>query len=796
MRIKKWLPYLICLIFITMLVTIIPKKVLAAGENILDIKANFGIDGKYKQSASIPIELEIKNSLKEEVKGELKILVPNDKENDSYSMNFLIGAEETKKLFIPVNNGGVGKKVKVKVISDGKTLVEKEIAMSLNQIDFDTAFFGALTDDMKSLEYFNNLVVEGNEEMPSIRGRVASISNELLLSNYKNLQMLNFIILNNFDSSKLTKEALDNLNLWINNGGVLLIGGGDATLNKMDKSFLNVSYTNQKDKWIAFKEDGVTLKTGILTGDIGSITLGDSNNIVATTQKRGNGSIIITSFDLGSKNFYEFAEVNNLLSSIMKEDIIRKFGSYDYMSSYPYALENSLSNVPVDGEMPISKIVIILVTFILLVSFISYFILKKINKRELIWMIIPVLSVIFTLIVYKVGDATSLSDKILNSVNIINVDKEGNGKIDSYIAIGNKYNSPLYIEEPKGTRIEYMVNDQMRMMGFMPTNPSDKIALDTIYEGNKTFYNFNDVAALELKKFKILGQEKKVNKVSSTLNYLDNGLNGKINNPYNTDVKKMIVVFGNNVWDIGTLKAGEGYTFNNELPKSIGGIRGYQQSIFEDYYTQQGSNKNNEEFKEKYKNIMRDLTLLEFVGNSKGSGAYIVAITDETMEYGLNFEKEDISKFSNTCYISEIEIGLKDSEGNTVYPLGYISPNIESRQDRFSVDTSRNVAWGDGEAIISYQLPDKFVPSLIKLKALPGENLDKEGNVIEFKGSIQLFNNKTGKFEDIAYSNSTGIELTDLKNYLSNGLLKFKIIGKNEEGCSIPTIGVKGRFKE
>lgn len=791
------LKVLVCILLFTLFTTCIATNVEAAENDILDIKVNFGIDGKYKPSISMPIEIEIKNTIKEEINGELEVLVPGSTgTNSSYNQKIIIGSEETKKVIMPINPGQDNSKIKVKIRRDGNLLVEEEFLMGSKPINYGESIIGVFTDDMKSLEYLKNFKSKDGSSIRLYGSNTVPLTNEILESNYKNLQMVDIIIINNYDSTKFTEESLQGLNTWIQNGGVLLIGGGTSTLNNMSKSFLNVDYSNPKDKWINLKEGGITLKAGTLTGDVGTTIVGDDNTTVATSQKRGNGSIVITSFDLGSKSFYEDKNANNILLRMMEEDLTRKFNDYSYMSGFPYELDSNLNKIPIVNEISISRVIIVLVIFILLASFISYFVLKKINKRGLMWIIIPVLSILFTFIMYNIGKDTSVGDKILNGINIVDVDSEGNGKIDSYISIGNKYRSDLNIQEPDGIKIEHMVNENGNM--FMPASGNtEKLELKTIYDGDKTFYEFNDVGALELKKFKIMGREKKVQQITSSLNYLETGLNGKINNPYNVDVEQLIVVFGNNVWNAGALKAGEEYTFNNEMPKTSSGVGGYCNSIIDGYYSEKyGSGKGSSELAKDYKNIMRNINVMRFAMAKGSSKPYVIALTNENLDYGLSFEKEDISKYSQTCYVSDIEIGLLDSEGNTVYPLGYFAPHQESAQDGVHIDSTELIAWGKGEAVLNYNFPDKFIPSMVKIKALAAQESDKGREVGPFKGTIEIYNYKTEKFEKLSYLEEDGLEITNLTNYIAEGTLKMKYICNDEEGAKIPTVGVKGRFKK
>ncbi|MGL4773404.1 MAG: hypothetical protein ACRC2K_07560 [Clostridium sp.] len=788
---------------LALIISIVPIKGNAVEDGKSETTVSYGLDGKYKREAAIPIEVEIKNKSKEVLKGEIEVLVPNSKgTNDLYSQEIELSAETTKKFYVPINFGKENSKIKVKVLENGSVLETKELLINnQKEIQFGELAIGVISDDAKALEYLNSFNIQGgkNNNIFLNGTKTGAISLDILTSNTKNLKMLDVILINNFDTSKLTEEMIGNLDRFVKGGGVLLLGGTENTINNINRGFINATIANKKNKWVTAKEDGLTLKVGDLSGDIGEVNAKDKNTILSTRVQREMGGIILTSFDLGEKAFREFTGVKNILESIMKHDISRKFGEFSYMNGYPYELDRSLSTVPVNEKSDVSKLIMLFGVFIITSSFLSYFILKKFDKRELLWVIIPVLSIVLTVVVGKLGNESSVKDIILNGVNIISVDKEGNGKIDSYVSIGNKYKSDLNIVESDGVKIDELV-DPSSMYNFLPPSGgvTDKIGVRTTYKGNETHYQYNDISALELKKFKLQGKEVKTNNVTATLNYAGEGLKGKITN--NNKVERAILIFGNNIWELGTLEKGQVLEFNGLEPTFVGSIRNYTMAQSQEYYQKLYTNEFTKEDETTFKNYGRINSLINQVSATlKPKEAYIISITNEDIEYGLDFESDNISKFSSTAYVNNVEIDMKDSQGNTVYPPGYLEMAIESVSDSMGLDSS-GMIWGSGNAVIKYTLPEKFVPSEVILTISDKQDsgvMDKGMPVGRpFGGKMEIYNFKTEKFEAITISKEAPFKLTDFKNYVNEGEIKFKVISEGEEGSIIPSFSTKGRFKK
>lgn len=763
-----------------------------APENgVFEITTNFGIDGRFKPMASTVIEIDVKNNLGEDFSGEIQVLVPNSVGNlDSYEEKIEINKDKTNKIFMPINQVSANKKIKVRINKDSNKVFEQEVSVNAKETQYGEALIGVLADDKKNLSYLENINTGGmNYHINS--SSTVNISKDLLESNYKNLQSLDIIVINDYNTSKLSQKSLDQLNLWLNNGGILLIGGTEKTLNNLDNNFLNVDITTPKNIWYNLKEGGITLPTAKLTGNYGDYVIGDSNKYLAASQKRGVGDIVITTFDLANKNFYEFAEVQGLLVRMLEPQLSRKFNWSQGYGEYPYDLTENLRNLEVTEKIDVNKVMIILLVFIFSISFGGYFLFKLINKREFLWFVIPILSIAFTFIMYSIATEYSLKDRILNSVNIINVDSKGNGKMNSFMAIGNKYASNLVIEEPEGTRVQYIVPENHMQMDL--GQAKDKIDIKVLYDGDKTYYDFEKVSALDLKTFNISGKEGIYNPMQYNLNYLEDGITGTITNPYEADIEAMFVVFGNNVWDIGKLKKGETFTFDKNEPSYVGDIGQYvsdfEQSYYEEYW-----NKTLDKNIDKYKGKMRDYKFARYASYTTTGEAYCLAITKENINYGFNFENEDISKFSRTAYINQLNINFKDNEGNTNFPLGYIKGEIESTGDQIGIDTFTGRIWGKGEVVLNYNFEEKFIPSTITFKCPPIMN--EKGHIQPFKGSMQIYNFKTEKFEDVNFSNDTPYQMTSFTNYIKDNQLKVKIIGKDEQDAQGPMISVKGRYKQ
>ena len=70
-----------------------------------------------------------------------------------------------------------------------------------------------------------------------------------------------------------------------------------------------------------------------------------------------------------------------------------------------YYVQDMLSNY-IAGKLPqIGRFVVIIILYIILVSPAAYFILKKKDKRQWLWVLVPVLACIFTAVIFFFGNS-------------------------------------------------------------------------------------------------------------------------------------------------------------------------------------------------------------------------------------------------------------------------------------------------------------------------------------------------------------------------------------------------------
>ncbi|NMF03474.1 hypothetical protein ACUH7Y_04490 [Clostridium beijerinckii] len=777
------------LVMICTLISIMPTVSKAEENDSIKMDVAYGIEGNFKGSIGIPINVQLENN-GEDINGEVEVRVPTNMPNtyDAFTSEINLASKEKRTVSIPINLPENSSKISVVLKQGENILKENTVILSSGRINEADMFMGVLTDDFNGLSIryldFTDSNNKSKDEERINKADSVPLAIEQLKSNAKNISSLDVIIINNYNMSNLQKEQYENLSEWVDNGGVLVIGSGEnasKTVGNINKEFIDVSYNGMKNI------NNYTVAN--LSFKNASTVLQDGGEPLIYKMDKGKGKIYVSTFDLGNQNIAPKDNVMKKWKDLLKDDFLSKYkNSHRHGNNVPYQIEELSRNVPTGDIFKINKLMIVFLIYALSVGIIVYFVMKKLNKREQLWGIIPIIAVGFSIFLYFIGSNTRINDIVLNQVNIIQTDKSGTSDVVGYLGISSKYKNQLKVQEPSGTNLQNYSNERYsdRDQG---KNNFTKLASKTVYRENDSYYDFKDLAALDMKKFGISGHKEIVPLIEANLNYDSKKLKGSINNTLGYDIKKLLVVSSNNVWDLGEVKADEKLNVDEDKFSAVG-LAGYGDNLEDDYFKNYVRGKNKGDIKEQYKNVLRMSSLISTIGenNISNKSTFLVAITDMPIDYGFDFEKKSVSKYDTTAIIQDVDIDFTDSEGNLNYPLGYFQADITQSDSSIHMETSRNEVYGSGDMILNYSIDNNI--DILDLKV--GYIGNNKG--AKFKGDIYIYNYEKNDYDKINYT-AKGESLGNMGKYVKDGKVSIKFHGNDEEGIGIPQIAVKGRAK-
>lgn len=796
---KSMISTFIALIVISFSFTNITVNAKTSESEAYEIKVSYGIQGKYRAMKYIPVTVEV-NSLERDFIGEIEVRVASSNMGtyDAYSKEVSLTKGEISKVTIPVKVLENSSKMTVNIVENGKVLSQKKTLISNGRVTETNLFTGVLTDDATSLGYI------GNVKFDSSRGFEGTIENvyldeNIIGENNLNIDGLDAIIINNYNMSNLKKEQYDAINSWINKGGTLILGAGaneSKTIGSIDKDFLQVKSNGVKEENLTLVEDNLKLITSNLEVKDAKIKNGTSEKPLVYSIEKGRGEILITTFDLGLEPLISSKDASQFLSLILTDaanGIFDKNMNGGYMGQGYYRARELMQSIPINEIVGTKSLIVVFGLYALIIGIVLYIVLKKLNKRDLTWIAIPAISIVFALVIYFMGSSTRVNDVILNQNNIVSVDKDGKGLAKGYIGIGTKYKEDVIIEKPEDVTMNYITQDT-HYYGNPEEEIKDRLRVKTTYKGNNSYFTFADSDALDMKTFEVIGKEQVIPKIDSNFNLSDGNLNGAVKNNLDKNINKLILVAGQNVWDLGELPKGEEKAIEGAATSGGAGLQAYSDTLNQKYYDARWNDK--EKLKtEEYKNILRTSSLLASVSDELyiNKEIKLIAITDLSIEYGIDFGKKSISKFDTTAIIQDVDIDFKSKDGTLNFPDGFFSYKVDSVNSSSNVhlDEYSGYIYGQGDIIFDYKIDDNIDVTEVMVKS----GVDRYGYNGGENGEKFIYNYKTSNYEKITLSQ--GFEkIKDIENYIENNTVKIKVTVDEMKGQSmIPRITVKGREK-
>lgn len=460
-----------------------------------------------------------------------------------------------------------------------------------------------------------------------------------------------FILINQYDTALLSDTQVSVLESWVNSGGVLLLGTGinwervyhglsenlkpftiyDTTDVACDSALESFTGRHSSDMVLKLAKGDpgfeyipvadVKTDPGVPTRFFDKdIIAGDAENPLVLKYRKDMGNIFVFTFDIGAEPFFSWLAKVNFFENVFKyiDNLTVRFyergsGYYISRNNYNYNskdLQYLATEFPSDKKPPFLGMLIAIFIYIIIAGPVLYIILKCFDKRDLAWVLIPALSIVFLVGMYLFGFKTRYHSAVVNTASLIEVSGTGNeAMVSSTIAVFNDRRGTL--------KLEYSQNNGL----YSPFDNYDE------YGGYR--YYGDDVEGTVVSKYTIgepitleqydmmlwapfvLNGCKKVPFSGDILNELyfkQGSLKGKITNTSGYDLLDAVIIVGTSIIPVGDILAGDSISVDISLNSDIVYKRPdeFLDGVFgRTYYT------NNKDIPDNYQEMMRKRRVFE-----------------------------------------------------------------------------------------------------------------------------------------------------------------------------------------
>ncbi|MCR5213248.1 MAG: hypothetical protein K6E10_02455 [Eubacterium sp.] len=465
---KRWAAILLAM-FLAIALVMMPDLRVSADQDIFDIDVESELDttGLYYL-----VSLNIKNN-SSDFTGCARVIIEtsSSSSNISYDVDISLPAngEKTYSVTIPVENTGASQIVEVEILNTKDKSVYKEKFRNALSIYMSTIKLGLLADNSDELDFLDlgggSVNVNGQDYKV-----VTSNLDGSDLADTENLSGFDIIVINDFDTSSLSEEAVNNLKNWVKSGGNLILGTGE-----------NYKKVMAQDWGINVLEGDISLYTDYNMIDTETETEVSMAQVNADDfymdfnycsqysyyKVDSSGTYTLYLIDLGDLydaqgGYGDF--VKNEMSTVYSQ-VLSSSSKFSYSGSNNNLEIYNISDIEAYMEKPAQTggglMVFLIIIYVVLVGPIIYLILKAMKKQEIIWLAIPGLSLLFVVFIILISLGVRVKGLTVKSVTVQNLDS---GLADTYI------------------------------MGYSPNPKSWSLEMDSSYESATLYtdYDYSD----------------------------------------------------------------------------------------------------------------------------------------------------------------------------------------------------------------------------------------------------------------------------------------------------------------
>ena len=814
----------------------------AQAQPAVTVEAEMGYENTVAFISAMPLRVRLKN---EGSDAELTVAVNLTRsmyeyDRCEYPVALAGGAEMN--LTLPVNITFKQAAYTVEVLAGGDVIASAEVKPQ-KTLAPDTLLVGLLCDQPQALRYLN--VNSANDTL--MRGetwQTLALSRETFPESAELLRAFRILAIDGFDISTLSVSQQSALRQWLRGGGTVIVGGG-ASAAVSGKAFSTLTGITALTPAPAQRVDSALLSA--LEGGSFSFTAKDRvNGAVMLSELNGaanpvaalNGKTLIDRcpVDAGAVYTCAFSLSERPLSAwsglsgywqrlLLTVDQARYQRTVSDLQNYYNWNQNQyvdtwlLRQLPVDNPDNVLLAVLVIVAMILLTGIGSYLILKKLDRREWMWLTVPALSLIGAALTVAISGSMRLNKPVAAAYAVMQVDEKGTASMTIRAGIAGAGREPLRLSasgstlSPGGDNYGYYIDDDEQAEKAQP-----RLRYTYTYGEGMTL-TLPQAAAWDVRALTITPDQTPACPVAAAIWWEEDGLHGEIVNGSDLTMQPGYVVTSLGYCRVPELLPGQKHAFSivsnpDRQPDPDNGEAVYEGEIVSGSYVSVYTILDAAIWPESHGNgradqdpdLVRTRNLIEACRNNWGEFNVFryVTFSDEIAPPALTLNGAPVER---TAFEAAIDVKFSyravGESGIVKLTRGMIpayAGTANAGQAPVSTgDALQDYAYFDlrSDPVICFALGEV---AGLDLDAI---DLEKAAFTCESYGAtprVQLYNASTGRWQELSFSSfPVNIDGETLKNCLDGeGRLFVRLGGGSAHGGSEiynPALTLEGRVK-
>ncbi|TPG83038.1 hypothetical protein EEL32_18205 [Brevibacillus laterosporus] len=700
------------------------------------------------------------------VTGELRFTIEEiygSKRKLPYLKEITMQKGETKHVFFDLPSEDIldnGSRLRLGFYQGDQLLAKVTPSYQVREKQSDQVSVVVLDQHENSMQFLNQVKQESDIDDQNKEFTKESTWNSMLVSNIipeelptetHVLSNINMLVIGDISKNGLSSKQMEGIKEWVYAGGNLLVSA--ATPSEILESF---------KEWMPAltKQPGVTKDLSPFTEmgkksvlPVQQIEVYNKSLPLFSTQKVGLGTLFFANYDVNAQPLASWEFNRQLWSKLVSQYELNSQVRFPYLNRNPafYNLANHIPDVHVPSA---SLLFLVWIGYVLLIGPILYVLLKRRDRRDWAWGIIPVSALLVSVGALSFGkNLIAPNDKIYTVNQIISI-KPDLAILKSDATVLKRSGGDIRLDSKDGLIVPG------NLLKYTQKKDRDNLAY-TIRQNDQGQFQttINQIPYMTQKPINGGGLVKDVGEIQADLLFEQEHIKGTITNKSVFDYQELYLTMGERRMELGSLAKGETKQINEEVKPF------YKQDFsFEEkaYPTQN----------ERQKALLYNDSLQ---GMSSVSGLNLVGVSESPYKVFTTSEQGFIQNY--LTFVQQ-PILLKHAQTNHItYPYGTLRVRILSTEGKVVREDNETVTMFKGKVTYGVQIPSNV--ELTNVLA-PLDNLAYQS----VKKAVYHATSREWKILD---SNSSLQLKTNPQEYVNNeGFVLIRFIYEGDSPVSIP----------
>jgi hypothetical protein len=373
--------------------------------------AKAGFDGLCKDGDWIPVKVSLEN----QGEGlEASLQIRSDSLNGSpavYIQPISLPSISHKETFIYFRPDQYQTEVEVQLVAN-RQIVTQAIA-SINCIANNDRLFGILSASPSSFNLLADL------DPPNGRSSVARLAAGDLPDRAAALQAMDYLVISDLDTGSLTVRQIEALEGWVTGGGVLIVTGGPSWQRTAAGIDQLLPFHPDRSQTVSSLLD-LPGETVLSAGDLdpsAEILIDQAGIPVLLRGRHGAGSVFYLTADPSLEPLKSWDGMLGVYEQIVNAESISPVWAEGFQAWD--AAGSAVASLP-ELDLPGFNLLCgFLVVYIAAIGPLNYLVLRRLKRKELAWVSIPALVIVFSLLAFVVGSRGRGQEPVVSRLAVV-----------------------------------------------------------------------------------------------------------------------------------------------------------------------------------------------------------------------------------------------------------------------------------------------------------------------------------------------------------------------------------------